>query len=183
MAVLECAEEPFWILAPFFRLRIVAHLQPVTQSEQVQGVELQEDRFIFLVIYLFCSFHDCLCFKVRGISQVISNNALPYNFPNNDWIILKLDQPLNLGGDVQAACLPPSSSYLPLTASKEDCWTSGWGHQFSGIVFNELNHFCTIVRTSHYFFLICRWFFTNNVEICQSGKYFTHLHWPISSLK
>ena len=52
--------------------------------------------------------------------------------PNNDWIILKLDEPLNLGGDVQKACLPLSSSYLPLTDSKDQCWTSGWGHEVQG---------------------------------------------------
>ena len=58
---------------------------------------------------------------------------MPYdqNTYNNDWIILKLDSPLTLGGDVQAACLP-STSYLPLTANEEQCWTSGWGTLSSG---------------------------------------------------
>ena len=70
MAVLECAEEPFWILARFFRLHIVALLQPVTQSEQVQGVELQGDRFIFLVIHLFSSFHDCLFLRFEEFRKL-----------------------------------------------------------------------------------------------------------------
>ena len=71
---------------------------------------------------------------MKGISQVISNNDMPYNSGtlNNDWVILKLDSPLTLGGDVQAACLPSSSGYLPVTATEEQCWTSGWGTLSSG---------------------------------------------------
>merc|ERR1711953_1648640 len=67
--------------------------------------------------------------QVRGISQVISNTDLPYNSQttNNDWVIAKLDSPLTLGGDVQAACLPSSASYLPTDSTEERCFASGWG--------------------------------------------------------
>merc|ERR1719158_1936634 len=72
--------------------------------------------------------------QVRGISQVISNTVLPYNSQttNNDWVIAKLDSPLNLGGDVQAACLPSSSSYLSVESTEARCFTSGWGTLSSG---------------------------------------------------
>ena len=74
-------------------------------------------------------------FQVRGISQVISNTDLPYNSQttNNDWLIAKLDSPLTLGGDIQAACLP-SASYLPATSTEDRCFTSGWGTLSSGMM-------------------------------------------------
>ena len=67
-----------------------------------------------------------------GIGQIISNDELPFiDFGNgafnNDWIILKLESPLTLDENVQPACLPSDSTFLPLTASKQQCWTSGWG--------------------------------------------------------
>ena len=76
-------------------------------------------------------------FKVRDVSEVRVNNALPYiersdSSSENDWIILKLDSPLHLGENVQPACLPPSTSYLPLSSTKQQCWTSGWGLQVEG---------------------------------------------------
>merc|ERR1719361_470235 len=71
--------------------------------------------------------------QVRGISQVISNADLPYDSSttNNDWLIAKLDSPLTLGGDVQAACLP-SADYLPANSTEDRCFTSGWGTLSSG---------------------------------------------------
>ena len=71
--------------------------------------------------------------QVRGISQLISNTDLPYNSDtvNNDWHIVKLDSPLTMGDDVQAACLP-SVSYLPVNSTEERCFTSGWGSLSSG---------------------------------------------------
>merc|ERR1712088_952146 len=71
--------------------------------------------------------------QVRGISQVISNNDLPYNSNslNNDWVIVKLDSPLELNDDIQPACLP-SADYLPATATEARCFTSGWGTLSSG---------------------------------------------------
>ena len=73
-------------------------------------------------------------FQVRGISQVISNTDLPYNdIPhNNDWDILKLDSPLIMGDNVQAACLPSSASYMPANSTEERCFTSGWGSLSKG---------------------------------------------------
>ena len=59
------------------------------------------------------------------------NSPLSYytnnGYPNNDWVILKLEDDLSLNNDVQPACLPSSSSYLPTTATKENCYVSGWG--------------------------------------------------------
>jgi len=71
--------------------------------------------------------------QVRGISQVISNNDLPYNSNslNNDWVIVKLDSPLELNDNIQPACLP-SADYLPATATEARCFTSGWGTLSSG---------------------------------------------------
>ena len=67
--------------------------------------------------------------QVRKIAQIIENNDLPYNSftKDNDYVIFKLDGPLDFNNDVQAACLPPSDAYLGLTSSGEQCFTSGWG--------------------------------------------------------
>merc|ERR1719479_509351 len=72
--------------------------------------------------------------QVRGISQVISNTDFPYNSQttNNDWVIAKLDSPLIMGGDVQAACLPSSTLYLSAESTEARCFTSGWGTLSSG---------------------------------------------------
>ena len=72
-------------------------------------------------------------FQVRGISQVISNPDLPYNSQtiDNDWLIVKLDSPLELNDDVQPACLP-SADYLPANTTEAKCFTSGWGTLSSG---------------------------------------------------
>jgi len=73
--------------------------------------------------------------QTRGISQVIWDTANPYNSQtlNNDWVILKLDSPLELNDDVLPACLP-SSSWMPenTAAVAERCFTSGWGTLSSG---------------------------------------------------
>ena len=45
---------------------------------------------------------------------------------NNDWIILKLDSPLNFNEDVQPACLPTQNWFPELDASSR-CIVSGWG--------------------------------------------------------
>ena len=47
---------------------------------------------------------------------------------NNDFVILKLDVPLNFNKDVKPACLPPSKAYLDLSSKKEQCFASGWGN-------------------------------------------------------
>ena len=45
---------------------------------------------------------------------------------NNDWIILKLDSPLNFNDDVQPACLP-SPNWFPDKDFSSRCFESGWG--------------------------------------------------------
>ena len=45
---------------------------------------------------------------------------------NNDWIILKLDIPLEFNDDVQPACLP-LSNWAPETDLDNNCVASGWG--------------------------------------------------------
>ena len=52
---------------------------------------------------------------------------------DNDYIILKLDSPLDFNDDVQPACLPPSKSYLGLDSTEEQCFTSGWGALYYGL--------------------------------------------------
>ena len=73
-------------------------------------------------------------FQFQGISGIISNTDLPFdrNNSNNDWIILKLDAPLTMGSDVQAACLP-SPSYMPDNITETRCFTSGWGQLSNGM--------------------------------------------------
>jgi trypsin len=67
----------------------------------------------------------------RNIAQVIYNfnEGFQYNSQtfNNDFVILKLDSPLVLNGDVQPACLPSSSTYLDVSSTEDRCFTSGWG--------------------------------------------------------
>merc|ERR1711881_376343 len=74
--------------------------------------------------------------QTRNIAQVIYNNnpGFQYNSGtlNNDFVILKLDSPLTLNDDVQAACLPSSSAYLGVSSTEERCFTSGWGTLSSG---------------------------------------------------
>ena len=45
----------------------------------------------------------------------------------NDYVILKLDNPLDFNDDVRPACLPSSSDFLDINSGEMDCWTSGWG--------------------------------------------------------
>jgi trypsin len=65
----------------------------------------------------------------RKIAQIIENTESPYNPSTyeNDFVIFKLDSPLDFDNDVQPACLPPSTAYLDLTSTEEQCFTSGWG--------------------------------------------------------
>ena len=46
----------------------------------------------------------------------------------NDWIILKLDIPLDFNEDVYSACLPSSSDWSPEIDPNNRCFVSGWGH-------------------------------------------------------
>merc|ERR1712088_1083019 len=74
--------------------------------------------------------------QVRNIAQIVwnTNAGQTYN-PNtldNDFVILKLDSPLDFNADVHPACLPLSSAYLDVSSSEERCFTSGWGTLSSG---------------------------------------------------
>ena len=80
---------------------------------------------------------------------MISNNDLPYNSQtlDNDWIIAKLESPLEMNSDVQAACLPSSSEYLSSSSTEDRCFTSGWGTLSSGLKCSFLNFsFCFITK-------------------------------------
>jgi len=73
--------------------------------------------------------------QTRNIAQVIYNNNPEFQYNsgtlNNDFVILKLSDPLELNDNVKAACLP-SSDYLGVTSTEERCFTSGWGTLSSG---------------------------------------------------
>jgi trypsin len=73
--------------------------------------------------------------QFRSIAQVIYNNnpGFQYNSGtlNNDFVILKLSDPLELNDNVKPACLP-SSGYLGVSSTEERCFTSGWGTLSSG---------------------------------------------------
>ena len=62
------------------------------------------------------------------VSQNIWNQDLVYNASSfsNDWIILKLESPLDFNEDVQPACLPTPNWFPELDASSR-CIVSGWG--------------------------------------------------------
>ena len=62
----------------------------------------------------------------------------------NDFVILKLEYPLELNNDVQAACLPDSDDYL-VNTEEEQCFTSGWG-ELSGEYHAPLPDICQYVR-------------------------------------
>ena len=64
------------------------------------------------------------------MAQNIWNQDLVYNqggMENNDWIILKLDSPLEFNDDVQPTCLPLSSNWYPENDPNNRCFVSGWG--------------------------------------------------------
>jgi len=74
--------------------------------------------------------------QVRNIAQIVwnTNAGQAYN-PNtldNDFVILKLESPLELNANVQPACLPSSAAYLGVSSTEERCFTSGWGTLASG---------------------------------------------------
>ena len=52
---------------------------------------------------------------------------------DNDFVIVKLNEPLELNENVQPACLPPSN-YLPEDSTENTCYTSGWGNTEYGTV-------------------------------------------------
>merc|ERR1711934_403825 len=74
--------------------------------------------------------------QIRNIAQVVwnTNAGQTYNSGtlDNDFVILKLESPLELNADVQPACLPSSAAYLDTSSTEERCFTSGWGTLSSG---------------------------------------------------
>merc|ERR1711997_750376 len=74
--------------------------------------------------------------QVVNISQIIwnTNSGFEYNpgTLDNDFVVLKLASSLTLNDDVKPACLPSSATYLDVSSSEEQCFTSGWGSLSSG---------------------------------------------------
>merc|ERR1739838_801936 len=74
--------------------------------------------------------------QIRNIASIVwnTNAGQTYNSGtlDNDFVILKLESPLELNADVQPACLPSSAAYLDVSSTEERCFTSGWGTLSSG---------------------------------------------------
>jgi len=74
--------------------------------------------------------------QIRNIASLVwnTNSGFTYNPStlDNDFVILKLDSPLELNADVQPACLPSSAAYLGVSSTEERCFTSGWGTLSAG---------------------------------------------------
>ena len=94
-----------------------------------------------------------ISYQVRNIAQIIWNTnddmtKITYdpNTLNNDFVILKLETPLEFNLAVQPACLPSSAAYLAwyLSSTEERCFTSGWGALSSGKHFVLNCQFITI---------------------------------------
>ena len=76
---------------------------------------------------LKCKKNADLSIQARTVVQNIWNQDLAYkdgNNQNNDWVILKLDSPLNFNENVQPACLP-SPNWSPDTDPNARCFVSG----------------------------------------------------------
>merc|ERR1712051_570902 len=69
--------------------------------------------------------------QIRNIASIVwnTNAGQTYNSGtlDNDFVILKLESPLELNAEVQPACLPSSAAYLDTSSTEERCFTSGWG--------------------------------------------------------
>ena len=79
--------------------------------------------------------------QVQYEAQLIWNINPGFQFEatmrwDNDFVILKLKEPLDFNDDVQPACLPPSN-YLQEHSTEDQCFTSGWGHTTHGTVQNS----------------------------------------------
>merc|ERR1711962_565907 len=69
--------------------------------------------------------------QVQYGAQLIWNTNPGYQFEaitglDNDFVILKLNEPLELDENVKPACLPPSN-YLQEDSTENLCYTNGWG--------------------------------------------------------
>ena len=82
---------------------------------------------LLITILLKCKKIMIFYHQARTVVQNIWNDNLVYkdgNDQNNDWVILKLDFPLNFNENVQPACLPPSN-WSPDTDPNARCFVSG----------------------------------------------------------
>ena len=63
-------------------------------------------------------------FQARDVSRLIWNTKKKFNpvTLDNDFVILKLEDPLHFGNDVQPAHLPNSGQL-----GNDRCFVSGWG--------------------------------------------------------
>ena len=73
---------------------------------------------------------------MRNITEIIWNNDDGFEFNSqtfeNDFVVLKLENPLELNENVQPACLPPTTDFLDVNSTEDQCFTSGWGTLESG---------------------------------------------------
>ena len=73
--------------------------------------------------------------QVRKVKEIILNEDYPYHsvVAGYDFVIFKLDAPLEFNDDVQPACLPTSDFYPEYDSTVGDrCFTSGWGDHYFG---------------------------------------------------
>ena len=73
--------------------------------------------------------------QVRKVKEIILNQEFPYHSvaAGYDFVIFKLDTPLEFNEEVQPACLPTSDFYPEYDSTVGDrCFTSGWGDHYFG---------------------------------------------------
>ena len=73
--------------------------------------------------------------QVRRVAEIILNQEFLYGHveAGYDFVIFKLDSPLEFNEDVQPACLPSSDFFPEYDSTVGDrCFTSGWGDHYYG---------------------------------------------------
>ena len=73
--------------------------------------------------------------QVRRVAEIILNQEFLYGHveAGYDFVIFKLDSPLEFNEDVQPACLPTSDFFPEYDSTIGDrCFTSGWGDHYYG---------------------------------------------------
>ena len=83
--------------------------------------------------------------QVRRVAEIILNQEFLYGHveAGYDFVIFKLDSPLEFNEDVQPACLPTSDFFPEYDSTIGDrCFTSGWGHHYfgEGILHEDLSY-------------------------------------------
>ena len=126
------------------------------------------------------TFDECwICFfkQVRTVVQNVWNQDLEFNAEtrNNDWIILKLDTPLDFNDEVQPVCLP-SPNWAPNTDSFNHCFVSGWGNSSNTLQWIDvsflINDACKQSYESISNDIICTGYAKNDNDSCfgNSGE-------------